>query len=347
MGTKEGSPKLALAKVPYQPLRRTSTLPPEDRTSTSGKFAAVVAKIPELAAVNIEDGDEYGFKGIGELTEVSSEEERVALAQKNLREWLEQFSEFNEQDDEGRESFFRNLFQFSEKAGAQISDDQLVTQFNHLLAIKKGDKLNVARRYFEQATDKPQYIGFYLQHFPEWESIKSEDKNEVKAAVLAFIVSKKETPSNIEIAASIINFRELVAKKNIVRQKLKTISEESLPDAARYPLQLYIEKIIDENPSLDALEILTQLSHLVFNIIQERARYHQGKRATSVSQELRLVAAVLDTHADTLNQLSSIDDMRQTIPDSPSAIAIEASVSRTRVTIPAAPLPKKGQPQDK
>lgn len=343
MGTKEGSPKLALARVPYQPLRRTSTLPPEDRTSTSGKFAAVVAKIPGLAAVHIEesvgDNDELSFVQMGELTE----EERIAVAQKNLKEWLEQFSEFNELDDKTQESFFRNLFDFTEKENGEVSDENLKSQFEHLLAIKKGDELNISRKYFQQAAEKSGYLDFYIQHFKEWNQIPHSDKKDLRQTILDFLTGNDPMPSNGEVAAFIRKAHEQKDKKNAIINHLKTINEDSVPQAAKHVIQLYMEKIIDENPDMDLEKVISQVGQLIFNIAQERMRYHQGKStASSVSQDLRLVAAVLDTHAEALHQLSPIEDMRATLPEVPSAKFIESQATRVRATIPAAPMAISG-----
>lgn len=336
-------PRLALvAKQPYQPIR--STLPPAMRSSTSGRFAAVVPTIPQLGDVEFEQNED-GFFSPEQDPYFSTEEnpaanvEPIKITAEMLRTWLEQFEEYDQLEPTEQEKFVRNLFIFTERENSEVSDIALYAQYQHLLAINKREWLNVNRKYLEQAAVKSEYLDFYLQHFSEWETLSPELKGNLRPMVLNFISGTDPMPSDTEIATYITIIGQLSRKKNIVKDALKKINEESLPQAARLPIQLFMEKVIEENPTMDDAAIVHQLSHLVFNIMQERERYHKnGSTSSAVSQELRLVARVLETHMSVMNQMTPVEDMRQTQPEIPSAIAIEKEAIRNRQTIPAAPM---------
>lgn len=344
----EGSRLTLVAKQPYQPIR--STLPPAMRSTTSGRFTAVVPAIPQLADVEFEQ-NASGFFYPEEDPYFSAEEnpaanvESIKITAEMLRTWLEQFEEYDKLGSNEQENFVRNLFIFTERENSEVSDVALYGQYQHLLAINKREWLNVNRKYLEQADNKSEYLDFYLQHFSEWETLSPETKGNLRPMVLNFISGADPMPSDTEIATYITIIGQLNRKKNIVKDALKKINDESLPQAARLPIQLFMEKVIEENPTMDDAEILHQLNHLVFNIIQERERYHKNDATSSaaVPQELRLVACVLDTHMSVMNQMTSAEDMRQTQPEIPSAIAMENEAMLKRQTIPAEPMAKRDQ----
>lgn len=321
MGLKE-APKLAAG---YQPLR--STRPPEERTSTSGKFAAVVPRIPGLAPVNFPE-DESNFPTI----------EIAELDESTIQIWLEQFAEFNSLDEKTRLGVLNNLQRYLSETKRPISDEELISHFQHLLSIKNGQVQNVARRNFEKSDDKWSYFDFFVQHFREWELINKSEQIELKNSVFNFLTASDTVPPNEEIAIFISKIHALHIKKITIRNRVRAQQNDLLPEPVKGPIIHHFQNLIDEQPETSIDAFMVELERIIFAIIQERTSSAQSGSPNRISQELRIVARVIETRSAIFQPEPSPEDMRATLPEVPSAKAIDAVESRKRVTIPAAPM---------
>lgn len=314
----------------YVPLR--STLPPEKRSATSGKFAAVQA-IPRLEPVIIDDDADpisSGYPSV-EISEIDED---------TLRTWLNQFQEFQELDDNTQHGVIHSVERYMTEAKRPVSDDELIRYFEHLLAIKNGDSKYTHRRNFQKAANKETYFDFYIQHFPEWDTLDRAEKADLKPDVFYFLTATNVMPSDEEISSFINELHQRKIKKDAVRAQLRNVSEQGVPTAGKQAIQLYMEKLIDENPEIDTDRILSELSHIIFRVAQERMRrHHSESSASNLSKELRLVATILETHDRSLSRIEP-QDLRATLPEIPYAKAIATATKRQMDTIPSGPMSK-------
>jgi|GEM_PF-4331547 len=287
-----------LQLVPRPPDTLTPTLPPGMRKSISGKYLAtdlgIIPDAGEIAKINLD------------VTQM----------------WCEQFEEFNAiENPKTKENLVLNMHAFLHNSKEDVTDDMLQDHLRHLLSIVSRDLKSVHRRNLEKSADKNSVLPFFLEHFSEWQAVEPVDQAELLKQILDFIKGMDDLPPNEQIAGFIMRIHSIKKKKNIVKEKIATLKETELPEAARHAVQMYFDKMIDQNPGLNEAEIMSELGNIVFNIVQQRIHPAHSQRAASISSELRIVAGVLETREHILKVSETARSLRDTMPETPGSMA--------------------------